>query len=122
MDVRLLLLVPVLAATLVACDHDKASEADLRQAGAAAGESCAPVVDVPAAGASDHRGGEIAYDRVPPSSGPHAPTWVTVRKRLYTVEDAVPVEQWVHNLEHGWVVVWYDAGAETSELEQTLNR
>jgi hypothetical protein len=117
---RLLLLAPLLAAALVACDHEKPSEAALRQVGAAAGESCAPVVDVPPSGASDHRNGEIVYDREPPSSGPHAPNWVTVFRRVYTTDDLPPVEQWVHNLEHGWVVVWYAPDAPTDVLTQAL--
>jgi hypothetical protein len=88
----------------------KKDEEELRKVGAPA-TSCQPATDVPPTGASDHRNGEIAYDRVPPNSGPHAPNWLNVLKRRYTTSDAVPVEQVVHSLEHGWVVVWYDPAA-----------
>jgi hypothetical protein len=43
------------------------------------------------------------YDSTPPTSGPH---WqITADPGFYTVE--LPLEELVHNLEHGQIVVWY---------------
>ena len=55
-------------------------------------------------------GGAITYRNNPPASGPHYPVWL--RYREYTVPMARG--HWVHNLEHGAVVVLYrpDAPAE----------
>lgn len=51
----------------------------------------------------------IAYDHNPPASGPHYPIWA--RYQEHTA--AVPRGYWVHDLEHGAVVMLYrpDAGA-----------
>jgi Protein of unknown function (DUF3105) len=49
-------------------------------------------------------GTDLTYDANPPASGPH---WPTPAAAGY-YDSAVPVEQWVHNLEHGYVVVLYD--------------
>ena len=96
-------------------------EAALRALGAPAAEACRPVTDLPASGGSDHRAGTIEYERTPPNSGPHAARWATVPRRVLTVDDAVPVEQVVHNLEHGYVVVWYDPRtADVRELAEVL--
>lgn len=47
---------------------------------------------------------EIAYATNPPSSGPHYPSWAD-----YGVYDfALPRGYWMHNLEHGSVVVSYN--------------
>ena len=43
------------------------------------------------------------YDTNPPTSGPHAGT---VPANFYDV--APPDENLVHNLEHGYVIIWYD--------------
>ncbi|MDP2309561.1 MAG: DUF3105 domain-containing protein [Pseudomonadota bacterium] len=47
----------------------------------------------------------VAYPSYPPSSGDHNPCWA--EWGVHT--EAVPTENWVHNLEHGGVVFLYDA-------------
>jgi len=43
------------------------------------------------------------YNTNPPTSGPHA---APVRTRFY--DEAPPDENLVHNLEHGYVILWYN--------------
>jgi hypothetical protein len=43
------------------------------------------------------------YNTEPPTSGPHAGT---VRADFY--DEAPPDENLVHNLEHGYVIIWYN--------------
>jgi len=77
---------------------------------AAAQASCDPVTDDPATGESDHvsEGTRITYTTVPPSSGRHYPVPASIGSRgFYTAEDRPRVEQLVHNLEHGYTVLWY---------------
>jgi len=102
--------------------EDEDSPNGLSTLGAAASTACSPVEDVPATGASRHVSGTVAYDRVPPSSGEHAPNWVNVLRRRYEPDSAPPVEQVVHNLEHGWIVIWYSPGAtDLALLDQALD-
>lgn len=81
---------------------------------------CDPATTHPVSGASEHRNPPISYDRTPPNSGPHMTTWLNVLKRRYDVVDAVQVERVVHNLEHGWVVVWYQPAADLAALDRAL--
>jgi hypothetical protein len=76
---------------------------------AAAAADCGEVVSQPATGVSDHRpSGTLAYDTVPPSFGPHRPLPAPFERKFYTAEDRPEMETLVHNLEHGYTVVWYD--------------
>lgn len=56
-------------------------------------------------------GSPLEYVANPPASGPHYPTWAKYAE--YSL--AVPRGHWVHNLEHGAVVLLYrpDAASET---------
>jgi hypothetical protein len=49
-------------------------------------------------------GTRVRYRNDPPASGKHYP--LTVRYGVY--EDAIPAPYWVHNLEHGAIVVLYN--------------
>jgi hypothetical protein len=56
-------------------------------------------------------GSSVTYRHNPPASGPHYPVWA--RYQAYTT--ALQRPYWVHNLEHGAIVLVYrpDASAET---------
>lgn len=71
-------------------------------------------ISVPNEGAQHVPAGtQVEYETIPPASGPHwssADPPAPVDPGFY--EDALEEEQWVHNLEHGYVVVLYDCGEE----------
>lgn len=71
---------------------------------------CQPPVTKPAEGNNDHRpiGEKITYDTAPPAYGPHYPIPQDMGQKFYTVEDRPAVETLVHNLEHGFTILWYD--------------
>ena len=56
------------------------------------------------------------YKTVPPSFGPHWATPVLSSRPFYSVKDRPEMEQLVHNLEHGYTVVWYDSTIKGDQL------
>lgn len=71
------------------------------------------LLEVTPATGRTHVEGTVDYPSYPPSSGNHNPCWA----EWGVHEDAVPTENWVHNLEHGGVVFLYEAGlAEQASL------
>lgn len=89
----------------------------------AAKAGCDKVIDDEATGENEHVGdGEVVdYKAAPPSSGKHYNTPALDGRSFYTTKDAPPVEQLVHNLEHGFTIVWYDSTMKGEQLE-TLER
>ncbi|MSQ02641.1 MAG: DUF3105 domain-containing protein [Myxococcales bacterium] len=53
---------------------------------------------------AQHDTGDLTYVDEPPTSGDHHPCWASWG--VHT--EAVPAENWVHNLEHGGIVFLYD--------------
>ncbi len=49
----------------------------------------------------------VDYHTLPPSSGDHYPIWAA----YMTYDQPVPEGYWVHNLEHGTIVLSYNCGA-----------
>lgn len=97
---------PPLKATWDLDDFRKRGITDL---GAAVGV-CDPVVTRPASGAQEHvdAGAHVAYPYAPPAFGPHDATPDPMERKFYSGQDRPTVERLVHNLEHGYTVVWYD--------------
>lgn len=87
----------------------------------AAEASCSAVVDSPASGTQQHveEGTEIKYSTSPPSSGKHYPVWAEFGKNFYDKSDRPAVGNLVHNLEHGYTLMWYNdaAAADKNELK-----
>ena len=85
----------------------------LAQIGAPA-STCEKVTTKPAAGNQDHvpEGTAVQYTTAPPAFGAHwnvagvAPA--PMERKLYTATDRPALEALVHNLEHGYTIVWYD--------------
>ena len=77
--------------------------------------SCDPVTTDKATGNSDHVGPgtsspqatKVTYATVPPSSGSHFAQPDISGRGYYTAADSPAVETLVHNLEHGYTVLWY---------------
>jgi Protein of unknown function (DUF3105) len=64
------------------------------------------------------RGTPVSYGHAPPTSGPHWPQPVPWGVH----EDGIPPEQWVHNLEHGGLVVLYNCARPCPELVAQLRQ
>ena len=76
--------------------------------------SCQKVETKKATGVSDHvpTGQEVTYDVAPPAYGPH---WNELNvapapfdDKFYDADDRPELESLVHNLEHGYTILWYD--------------
>ena len=59
-------------------------------------------------GSGQHMTTPVSYQTTPPSFGPHNPVPADQGNHFFTADDRPPVEVLVHNLEHGWTIVWYD--------------
>lgn len=78
------------------------------------------------AGFPQHIEGRIDYTWSPPYGGPHNPQPLPRKPQVVRAGLAPPLvaERAVHNLEHGYVVVWYDRDAELDDvnaIEDELN-
>ncbi|MGL4173729.1 MAG: DUF3105 domain-containing protein [Actinomycetota bacterium] len=60
----------------------------------------------------------IKYDTVPPTSGQHYPFPEFPNREYYTEQDRPKMENLVHNLEHGYTVLWYDKSISEAERAQ----
>jgi Protein of unknown function (DUF3105) len=92
----------------------------------AAAAGCDPVVTDETSGSSVHVGPgteqadttRVDYATVPPTSGAHFPNWADdFSRKFYTAADRPPMEALVHNLEHGYSILWYAEDATAEELE-----
>jgi len=61
-------------------------------------------------------GTRVEYPEYPPTSGPHWPQWA--RWGIY--REAIPEEVFVHNLEHGGIVILYHCPTACPDLERQL--
>lgn len=61
------------------------------------------------------------YKTVPPSYGPHWATPVINSRPFYSVKDRPQMEDLVHNLEHGYTLVWYDDTIKGDQLTALKN-
>jgi hypothetical protein len=57
------------------------------------------------------------YETVPPSYGPHWGAPVFPARTFYTARDRPEMEQLVHNLEHGYTILWYDSTIKGKQLD-----
>jgi hypothetical protein len=68
--------------------------------------ACAPAEQLlPVTAPAYHRTGTIAYTDLPPVGGDHNGCWG--KWGVWEADAPLPAERWVHNLEHGGVVVLY---------------
>lgn len=114
---------------IVSQEKDKPENKDYSAFGvSAAAADCSPVQKNAVSGSGDHVGPgtnkaavtQVAYSTVPPTSGQHFAVWLDVDRHFYSVADKPKIEQAVHNLEHGYNVVWYSPtlpAAQVSTLE-----
>jgi len=71
---------------------------------------CKDLVKKKATGNQEHKqeGTLIKYADAPPAFGPHYPAPAPFARKFYTADDRPKVEYLVHNLEHGYTLMWYD--------------
>ena len=90
----------------------------------AAADVCQEVDTKPAVGSQDHvqPGTPIPYEDAPPAFGTHYDVWDTIERKLYTADDRPDVGELVHNLEHGYTILWYDETIADDEEQMQLLR
>ena len=124
--IKLLVICLVLAIALLAypvylfVDDYRARNASIEDLGASIGAAgCDPVTEHEATGNQDHvaEGTKVDYSQTPPDSGKHYPSPAPFTKQFYAEADRPPVETLVHNLEHGYTVVWYRADAPSKQIK-----
>lgn len=92
----------------------------------ASAASCDPETTDPAEGGGEHVGPntpkatvtQVKYDTVPPSSGQHFAAPAFPNRQFYTKDDRPKMENLVHNLEHGYSILWYDGTVTEEEVAQ----
>ncbi|TQJ51711.1 DUF3105 domain-containing protein [Phycicoccus sp. SLBN-51] len=93
----------------------------------ASAASCDPITTDTGGGQGEHVGPgtpkpsetSVKYDTVPPSHGPHFAAPAVSPRKFYTAADRPEVETLVHNLEHGYTILWYDS-TQTKGKEKLL--
>ncbi len=72
--------------------------------------ACQDVETKTATGNQDHvdPGTDIPYEDAPPAFGTHYNVWAPIERKFYTAADRPDVGELVHNLEHGYTILWYD--------------
>ena len=72
--------------------------------------SCGEIITKAATGNNDHtpEGTPIDYPDSPPAFGTHWDIWEEMDRKSYTAEDRPGLGKLVHNLEHGYTLLWYD--------------
>lgn len=123
--IRLLVICIVLAVALLAypvylfVDDYRARNATLEDLGTSLGAAgCDPIAENEATGNQDHvpDGTKVPYAQTPPDSGSHYANPAPFTKHFYAEADRPAVETLVHNLEHGYTVVWYRADAPSEKI------
>ena len=129
-----LVVVILLVGVVVVVIRGYQADRDVANVGVAmASASCDPISNDQATGSSVHVGPgtdqpdktTVKYAQVPPSSGEHYVTPEPNARAFYTADDRPAMETLVHNLEHGYTVVWYDPSlpkAQQDELKSISDR
>lgn len=108
----------IAAAAVPLLQQENESSKDLSSIGVAASAAgCQPEVTKPASGNNNHvpAGTVVPYTDAPPAFGPHYDAPQPMTRKFYTVDDRPSVETLVHNSEHGFTLVWYDASLDADE-------
>lgn len=98
-------------AAFIVFERESATDAPEAPAGATAEEAGCDTIEELEEEGNEHvpAGQTVEYETSPPTSGDHWPPENVAEPGFYP--DAVPSESLVHNMEHGQIVIWYDADA-----------
>ena len=91
--------------------QSRIASGSLATLGATRGEAgCQERQTKPAQGNQDHQpeGTDIVYPEAPPAFGAHYAVTAPFSRKFYTAADRPRIEYLVHNLEHGYTLLWYD--------------
>jgi Protein of unknown function (DUF3105) len=71
---------------------------------------CGEITTKKATGGQDHvePGTPLQFEDSPPAFGQHYNVWDGIERKLYSESDRPDVGELVHNLEHGYTILWYD--------------
>jgi hypothetical protein len=115
-------LASVVVVALVGCGRtsgvgDRPGDGGASDGGAAF--ACGPGIDAPPLEGAMHvvEPTPVTYAANPPSSGPHWPMW---QEPWGAYPAELPRERWVHNLEHGGVVLLYNCPAGCTDVVTAL--
>nr|WP_246322026.1 DUF3105 domain-containing protein [Nocardioides panzhihuensis] len=103
-------------------EFDNVALQDIGKSAESAG--CQKIIETKADGNQNHiaTGTEQTYTTAPPAYGPHwneanvAPA--DMSRKFYSADDRPDLEALVHNLEHGYTIVWYDETVSEDELDE----
>jgi hypothetical protein len=117
----------LLAGVVVKVVRDAQSAKDVATVGVSlAAASCDPATSDKPSGQQVHVGPQtnqpnitkVTYPTVPPAFGEHFVTPAYPALPFYTTQDRPKMETLVHNLEHGYTVLWYTAGTPQAQVDQ----
>lgn len=99
------------------------NDLNLSEIGAAA-DVCQKVDTKDAEGSSEHvePGTPVPYEDSPPAYGTHWSEWDGIERKLYAADDRPEVGELVHNLEHGFTLLWYDETIAADEEQMQMLR
>lgn len=91
-------------------EDEQIAGTDLDTIGASAdAAACQGIETAPGEGNGQHVDGEpVEYSDAPPAFGPHRSAPAEFDRKFYAPDSSPEVEQLVHNLEHGYTILWYD--------------
>jgi hypothetical protein len=115
------LVAAVVVPSYLSSRNDPAKKALTSFGVSAAAASCSPVHTTPGTNTQALRthvqdGTVEKYATVPPSFGPHWSQPIYPAREFYTTRDRPEMEQLVHNLEHGYTIIWYDKTVTGSQV------
>lgn len=91
-------------------DERKYAGKSLSEIGAPAADACGELITKKASGEQGHvdPGTPVPYEDAPPAFGMHENSPEPIKGKFYTEDGRPNVEKLVHNLEHGYTLLWYD--------------
>ncbi|HYY09838.1 MAG TPA: DUF3105 domain-containing protein [Kineosporiaceae bacterium] len=118
----------VLTGVVFKAVRDAQADKDVANVGvaSAAAASCDAPTNDPVQGSGVHVGPgtnkpdvkKVDYKTVPPTSGEHFVEPAYPAAAFYTKDDRPAMETLVHNLEHGYTIVWYTSATPQAQVDQ----